>query len=277
VIAVVPVSQAVETSVLTWRVDPMLTALNQTAISWEIRRALQPLRDTHERASERRFYRRLIDQGAGTIIDVGANNGSKTEIFRRLAERVVSIEPDPTSARLLRARFKWCPEVIVRECVITDKSGTVSFYQFEPGSAHNTADLDRAGSMMDGSNHMHIKLPKPIEICVQARTISEIEAEFRPIKYLKIDAEGHEQRVLSTLRYPVPLVSLEFNFPQMDNALSACLNQLEAIGPYHFNAAIAEAPQKLEFDPWLTTSGIMAAIRSAGWRYTEVFARIAAL
>jgi FkbM family methyltransferase len=208
---------------------------------------------------------------------VGANNGSKTEIFRRLAERVVSIEPDPTSARLLRTRFKWRPEVIVRECAITDRPGVVSFYQFEPGSAFNTADLDWAGSMMDGSNHMHLKLPKPMEIRVQARMISEIEAEFRPIKYLKIDAEGHEQQVLSTLRYPIPLVSLEFNFPQMDDALLNCLKQLEAIGSYHFNAAITEPPQKLEFDTWLTANGILSAIRSAGWRYTELFARIVAL
>jgi FkbM family methyltransferase len=252
----------------------MLTALKQTAISWEIRRALQPLRDRPGRALERRFYWQLMARGAGTIIDVGANGGDKTEIFRRLAERVISIEPDPTSARVLRTRFKWHPEVIVRECVITDKPGTVPFYQFEPGSAFNTADLDWAGSMMDGSNHMHLKLPKPIEIRVQARTLSEVEAEFRPIKYLKIDAEGHEQRVLSTLRFPVPLVSLEFNFPQMDDALLTCVKQLEAIGPYRFNAAITEPPQKLEFDSWLTGSGIIAAIRSAGWRYTELFARI---
>jgi FkbM family methyltransferase len=255
----------------------IMAALKKTAISWEIRRALQPLRETHERASERRFYGQLIGGGAGTIIDVGASNGIKTEIFRRLAERVVSIEPDPTSARLLRTRFKWRPEVIVRECVITDKPGIVSFYQFEPGSPFNTADLDWAGSMMDGSNHMHIKLPKPIEVRMQARTIREIEAEFRPIKYLKVDAEGHERQVLSTLSYPVPLVSLEFGFPQMDDALRACVKQLEAIGPYRFNAAIAEPPQKLEFDPWLTGSEIIAAIHSARWRYTELFARIPVL
>ena len=99
------------------------------------------------------------------------------------------------------------PGVIVRECAITDKPGTVSFYQFEPGSAYNTADVDWASSMMDGSSHMHLKLSKPIKISVQARTIREIEAEFRPIKYLKIDAEGHEDRVLSTLSYPIQLVS----------------------------------------------------------------------
>jgi FkbM family methyltransferase len=254
----------------------VLMALKQSAISWEIRRALQPLRNTRERALERLFYKQLIPRGAGTIIDVGANNGSKTEIFLRLAERVVAIEPDPTSAELLRTRFKWRPKVIVREYAITDRAGTVPFYQFQPGSAFNTADPDWASSMMDGSNHMHIKLPKPREILVPACTIGEVEAEFRPVKYLKIDAEGHEEHVLSTLRLPVPLISLEFNFPQMDNALVACVKHIDAIGPYRFNAAITEPPHRLEFDQWLIGSAFIAAICSAGWRYTELFARMAA-
>ena len=76
--------------------------------------------------------------------------------------------------------------------------------------------------MMDGSNHMRLRLPQPKEIRVPAHTIAEIEAEFRPIKYLKVDAEGHEEKVISTLRTPIPLISLEFNFPQMYDALARC-------------------------------------------------------
>ncbi|MGA7323781.1 MAG: FkbM family methyltransferase [Rhodomicrobium sp.] len=252
----------------------MLTALKQTAASWEIRRVLQPFRDTQQSILERHFYRRLIGDSAGAIIDVGANRGSKTEIFRRLSERVVAIEPDPTSAHILRTRFCWRPEVIILQCAITEKSGAVPFYQFGPGSAFNTSDHDWAGSMMDGSNHMHLVLPKPKEIIVQARTISDVEAAYRPVKYLKIDAEGHEQQVLSTLRYPVPLISLEFNFPQMQGALLACVDQLETIASYRFNAAITEPPQKLEFDQWLRGDEIIAAIQSAHWRYAELFAQI---
>jgi predicted O-methyltransferase YrrM len=91
---------------------------------------------------------------------------------------------------------------------------------------------------------------------------------------LKIDAEGFEKKVISTLRHPVPLISMEFNFPQMHDALMACVSHLETIGGYRFNAAITEPPLKLEHDEWLSGGEIIASIRSAGWQYTELLARL---
>src|SRR5262245_61316317 len=133
----------------------MLQALKQTAVAWELRRLRGLLKtESPSRAAERRFYSAIIPTDTdGCIVDVGANKGSKTELFRHLASRVVAIEPDPESAETLRRRFRWRPKVIVRQCAITDHSGTVTFYQFEPGSAFNTADRSWAGSMEDGSNH----------------------------------------------------------------------------------------------------------------------------
>jgi hypothetical protein len=67
-------------------------------------------------------------------------------------------------------------------------------------------------AVANASNQMRLRLPQPKEIRVRAHTIAEIEAEFIPIKYLKADAEGHEEKVISTPSKPVPLISLEFNF-----------------------------------------------------------------
>jgi hypothetical protein len=127
--------------------------------------------------------------------------------------------------------------------------------------------------MLDGSNHMRLRLSLPKEIPVPAQTIAEMEAEFRPVKYLKIDVEAFEQKVISTPRYPIPLISMEFNLPQMNDALVACINHLERIGTYHFNAAITEPPLMLELDRWVSGGEIIARIRAAGWRYAELFAR----
>ena len=204
-------------------------------------------------------------------MDVGANHGSKTEIFRKLADRVVAVEPDPSSAGLLRRRFKWRRSVVVCQCAVTDTPGSKAFYQFEPGSAFNTADSTWAKSMMDGSNHMGIKLGEPKEIRVPARTIADLEMTFRPIKYLKIDVEGHEEKALSTLSRAIPLISLEFNFPQMYGALEACVRNINSLGDYRFNAAISEPPEKFEFS-WLTGEQIIEAIKSSGWGYAELYA-----
>jgi hypothetical protein len=112
--------------------------------------------------------------------------------------------------------------------------------------------------MMDGSNHMRLRLGEPREIR----------------KYIKIDAEGFEQKVISTLHHAVPIVSMEFNFPQMENALLACVQHLSGIGNYRFNAAISEPPFALEFDPWLRAGELVSTIRARKWGYSEVYARV---
>jgi FkbM family methyltransferase len=221
------------------------------------------------------FYEGLVNVlEAGCIIDVGANSGSKTEIFLDLASRVIAIEPDPVSARTLRKRFRWKP-VDVREVAISSETGTIAFYSFGGGSAFNTVSGDWAASMIDGSNHMHLRLPEPVLINVRAETLANIITDFRPVKYVKIDAEGFEDKVLSTLEAPIPLISMEFNFPQMWDAMLACVRRLQKIDPaYRFNAAITEPPLRLEFDRWMTGEQIVSCVRMANWLYTELYARI---
>jgi FkbM family methyltransferase len=257
-------------------VNGMLQAFKQTPLAWELRRLKRLLHgEPPERAAERRFYTSIIPRDAdGCIVDVGANAGSKTELFRQLATRVIAIEPDPISAETLRRRFKWRSNVIVRELAITDHTGSVTFSQFVPGSAFNTADRAWAGAMEDGSNHMHLTLQKPREIQVAACTMAEIETEYWPVKYLKVDAEGHEERVLSTLSHQVPLISLEFNFPQMYGALSTCIEHLGSIGNYRFNVAITEPPTRLELS-WLSAAEIIGEITARRWSYAELYARLA--
>ncbi|HEX7793710.1 MAG TPA: FkbM family methyltransferase [Vicinamibacterales bacterium] len=250
--------------------------LKRTALAWELRRLRQVVRgETPLQVEERRFYTSVIPNGAtgGCIVDVGGNTGSKAEIFRQLARRVIVIEPDPASAETLRRRFRWRKVVTIRECAVTDHTGSVVFYQFTPGSAYNTADPIWVAAMMDGSNHMRMTLTTPQEIRVNAVTLSEIVAEYAPIKYVKIDVEGHEEQALSTLDYPVPLISMEFNLPQMFQALSACLERLEQLGQYEFNAVITEPPRRFELE-WLSRSDAVTAIRTRGWGYAEVYARL---
>jgi hypothetical protein len=85
-----------------------------------------------------------------------------------------------------------------------------------------------------------LRLPEPVSIDVKAETLANIETEFRPVKYLKIDAEGFEDKVLSTLNVRVPVVSMEFNFPQMWDAMLACIERLEKIEGDPFSGRMAQ-------------------------------------
>jgi hypothetical protein len=137
----------------------MLSALKNSAIAWQLRRSWiwKRYRQPSERRHEIKFYKDLVNASEpGCIIDVGASNGSKTEIFLTLASRVIAIEPDPVSVRILRKRFRWKP-VVVREVAISSVSGTVPLYHFGAGSAFNTVSADWAKCMTDGANHMRLK------------------------------------------------------------------------------------------------------------------------
>lgn len=69
----------------------MLQKFKRTAVSWELRRAKRFLFRGEQQLAERNFYASIIPKGLGSIIDVGANAGAKTEIFQHLAKRVVAI------------------------------------------------------------------------------------------------------------------------------------------------------------------------------------------
>src|SRR5690242_6305151 len=60
-----------------------------------------------QRSAEVSFYRQLLNgfSKRDLIFDVGANHGSKSDIFLRLGARVVAVEPDETNQSILRQKF----------------------------------------------------------------------------------------------------------------------------------------------------------------------------
>src|SRR5580765_1598076 len=63
-----------------------------------------------KRHREVQFYKHLLGglQQGDLIFDIGANKGSKTDVFLRLGARVVTVERDTRSQKILEERFlKW--------------------------------------------------------------------------------------------------------------------------------------------------------------------------
>jgi FkbM family methyltransferase len=253
-----------------------LEKFKQTTLAWELRRARAFVlpRSKAERA-QLDFYSSVIPSSDGVIVDVGANMGTKVEIFRHFAGKVIAFEPDSQSADLLRRRFAWRRNVEVRECAVSDRTGFLEFYSFQPGSAFNTANIDWVKSLESGVNHMGLRLQSPSVVKVSAVRLSDITSELANIKYLKVDAEGHEAEVIATLDRPIPLISLEFNLPEALAGLKKSVSLIESVGVYEFNAVVTEPPASFELD-WVNGVQLLEAIEARGWRYVEVYARLRA-
>jgi FkbM family methyltransferase len=130
----------------------------------------------------------------GTAVDVGAWYGPWTVRLSALADRVVSIEPNPELARLLRAR---CPGAWVVEAAASDHEGTAQLW-LPPGGrgAEGTASLEHTS-----------------ERSITVRRVTIDGLGLTDVRFIKMDIEGHEAAALrgaeQTIRRDSPVLVLE--------------------------------------------------------------------
>ena len=90
---------------------------------------------------------------------------------------------------------------------------------------------------------------------VDTTTLDALIAEYGLPAFVKLDIEGGEAAALAGLSQPVRTVSFEF-LPQALDAVRACGQQLEALGPYRYNWTPAES-HRLASDTWLTLDALV--------------------
>jgi FkbM family methyltransferase len=130
----------------------------------------------------------------GTAVDVGAWYGPWTVRLSGLADKVVSIEPNPDLAALVRAR---CPAAWVVEAAASDHDGTAELW-LPPGGrgAEGTASLEHTSSR---------------SVTVRRVTIDGLG--LTDVRFIKMDIEGHEAAALRgaerTIRRDSPVLVVE--------------------------------------------------------------------
>ena len=130
----------------------------------------------------------------GTAVDVGVWYGPWTARLAKLADRVVSIEPNPVLARLVRAAF---PAVQVIEAAASDRDGT--------------ARLGLPGGGRGAEGVASLEYPGERSIIVRRVAIDSLG--LADVRFVKMDIEGHEAAALRgaerTIRRDSPLLLLE--------------------------------------------------------------------
>jgi FkbM family methyltransferase len=138
-----------------------------------------------------RLWRALKYFENGFYIDVGANDpihDSVTKAFYDHGWSGINVEPMQNYHDALRQQR---PRDITLQCIASDAPGEVTFYGI-PGTGLSTADPVLAQERKALGLEVQ-------SLTVKARTLTSICAEHvgdRPIHFLKIDVEGHEETVL---------------------------------------------------------------------------------
>jgi FkbM family methyltransferase len=229
------------------------------------------------RQKEVEFYRKTLNgfQRGDLVFDIGANQGQKTDVFLRLGARVVAVEPDEASQKILEQRFASYrlrkKAVAIVGKAVSDKAGRAVFLIDQPGSAKNTLNRKWADALRTDSKRFGRILEFQHTKEVETTTLDELIVSYGPPFYIKIDVEGHELAVLKGIRSVVSFVSFEVNLPDFRPEAVQCIRILERMASGgQFNYTV-DCVNGLTMMHWLRESEFIDALNSANEPCIEVF------
>lgn len=218
----------------------------------------------------KRLYGQFVRPG-DLVFNVGANIGTRTQIFVDLGAEVVALEPQPNVAYVLRKRYMDEDEqrVYVIEAAAGPEAGTVKLMlctdnqlaTCAPGWAESLADRWPMEKWQEA-------------IDVQQVTLDSLIPIYGIPDFIKIDVEGYEREVIKGLSQRVDWLCFEATIPYVDPAIECVTDLNERLHFTWFNYLIQER-MELVLDNWVTAKKMQEILRSlpASTFYVDVFAR----
>jgi FkbM family methyltransferase len=238
--------------------------LNRSALRriWGISRSLLtyhaiPLRQRRLRA----LYASFVRPG-DLVFDVGGHVGNHTRALVALGCRVVTIEPQPDFARLLRRMFRKTPSVCVLEVAASDTVGRTQLAISERNPTVSTIATDWRTARSREHGFARVRWDHMRE--VTTTTLDALIGRYGVPTFVKIDVEGAEPQVLTGLTHCVAALSFEY---LLDDLMLAerCVRRLEERGPYRFNWTLGEARHLLS-QRWLTGDDLISTLKTTSSR-----------
>jgi len=143
-------------------------------------------------------FEEFIESG-DCVLEVGGHIGYITQIFEKLVGeggRVFVAEPTPFNRNILQKNV--LPKTTVLPLALSDTIGEVDFYLEEFGGYTNSIEAEvTKNSHRELTKNQHKTASQVTKISVPVSTVDDVCKRYGITpKFLKIDAEGHEIKVL---------------------------------------------------------------------------------
>jgi FkbM family methyltransferase len=202
--------------------DFIKSQLQRTGFFPAVRAAYRRMDPTvrHQQHLEIKFYSQVLKPG-GLCFDIGANLGQRSEVFLKLGNHVVLLEPNPSCRPTLDFLFSGNPNIQIVASAVGGESGVIEFY------THGT---DATGSALPDWDKKVFGIERSRQTqTVPMTTMDDLLEKYGIPDFVKIDVEGFELAVLGGLSQPLPLLSFEFHSDDMAKT-RACLDLLSSLG-----------------------------------------------
>jgi FkbM family methyltransferase len=171
----------------------------------------------------RKFYGEFIKPG-DLCFDIGANVGEFSESFLWLGAKVVAAEPMEESFAKLTQHFNGNANLTAVNAAVSNISGPAVIHK------GNHLELSTFDKDFVKLNEVYFNRQWTETASVNRVTLNDLIQQHGVPRFCKIDVEGHEMEVLTTLKEIIPIISFEYIHPFRSKSLE-CINLISSISP----------------------------------------------
>ena len=207
------------------------------------------------------FYKKLINPN-DLVFDIGANIGNRVESFLKCGARVVAIEPQPDCVNILKEKFE--DNIVIENIGLSEEPGELEM-QISTDSTVSTFSKEYIDKTKD--RFKYSKWNGTIK--VQISTLETLLAKYGVPKFCKIDVEGYELQVLKGLKTPLPIISIEYCVPELQQQLIDCLQYLNGLDSKSlYNYSIGET-MEWALKEWESYENFVSHVNSSEFHNTS--------
>jgi FkbM family methyltransferase len=203
-----------------------------------------------EHAKRKAFYAQFIQPG-DLCFDVGANTGNRVASLLELGAKVVAFEPQSSCVKILRRKFG--NKITIVPEAVGDKVETLEMH-----ISNFSALSSLSSEWIDSVKGDRFRLFEWIATeKVPVNTLDNAIKKYGVPKFIKIDVEGFEPKVLAGLSTPVDLMSFEYATPEQTENAITCIKLIAALNKnVEFNYSIGES-MELALGSWISTEEML--------------------